>query len=261
MTDLIEGVKPQVRRHWHSGQWHMETGEVVEEIAVTLFVNGQEYVTVALTPLDLRDWVTGFLAGEGLIEHASDITVFLWRPEDGQLWVRVPNAPKHPQKGRYLGSCCGQSRPGFFEPSGMSPLQAPLTLHVEKLQAVFGELSRWSHTQHSGGLHVAGLTNGETLLLARADVGRHNALDKLYGAALARNPMDFGASVILFSGRLSAEIIWKTRLMGCPAIVSNAAPTSLGLRLAEDLGITAVGFLRDDELSVFTHPERIVSAP
>ncbi len=234
---------------------------MVEETALTLMVNGQEYVTVAITPLDVRDWVIGFLVGEGLIEKPSDMTVFLWRPEDGQLWVRVPGTVIPSHQGRYLGSCCGQSRPGFFEPGGMPPLLAPLSLRVEALQQVFVELSGWSRIQHSGGLHVAGLSDGDHLLLARADVGRHNALDKLYGAALSENIAPLSAHVVVFSGRLSAEILWKVRLMGCPAIVSNAAPTSLGIQLAESLGITAIGFVRENELSIYSHPERVFSAP
>lgn len=261
MTNLKEGVRPFSRRHWSEGNWRLEDAEVVEEAALTLMVNGQEYVTVAITPLDVRDWVLGFLAGEGLIQKASDMTIFLWRPEDGQLWVRVPGAVLPSHQGRYLGSCCGQSRPGFFEPGGMPPLLTPLSLRVEALQRVFEELSHWSRTQRSGGLHVAGLSDGEHLVLARADVGRHNALDKLYGAALRENTAPLSHRVVAFSGRLSAEILWKVRLMGCPAIVSNAAPTSLGIQLAESLGITAIGFIRDNELSIFSHPERIVSAP
>lgn len=257
MTDLLQGVKSTTRYHWQHQSWQHETTHVVDEVPVTLFVNGAEYVTVALTPIDLRDWVTGFLAGEGLIQRADDMTVFLWRPEDGQLWVRVPHGPPATPSGRYLGSCCGQSRPGFFEPDGLFPLTQPLTVQTRPLARAFHALSQWSQTQHSGGLHVAGLSNGRRLLAARADVGRHNALDKLYGSALSASPDGLSESIVLFSGRLSAEIIWKVRRMGCPVIASNAAPTSLGIDLAERLGITAIGFLRDDELSVFAHPERV----
>lgn len=257
MRDLHEGVQTQVRYHWHHGQWAQTNTEVVEEVPLTLFLNGAEYVTVALTPMDLNDWVVGFLAGEGLIQSAGDISVYLPRLEDGQLWVRVPQLQALPQRGRYLGSCCGQSRPGFFDPGDMPPLDTPVLVDVSALHTSFRTLSEWSHSQHSGGLHVAGLADGGQVRLARADVGRHNALDKLYGAALRDDPRPLTSDVILFSGRLSAEIIWKVRLMGCPIIVSNAAPTTLGLQLAHTLGITAIGFLRDTELSVYTHGERL----
>ncbi|MCL5117153.1 MAG: formate dehydrogenase accessory sulfurtransferase FdhD [Firmicutes bacterium] len=258
MTDLSLGVKPITRFHWKGGQWQQESSEVVEEMPITLFVNGDEYVTVALTPIDLRDWAVGFLAGEGLIASPADMTIFLWQPHDGQLWVRIPGAKVVKDRGgRYLGSCCGQSRPGFFNPADTPPLTQTLAVDMARVQGAYAELTEWSHTQHSGGLHVAGLVYDGRLLFARADVGRHNALDKLFGAALAESDVSLSECVVLFSGRLSAEIVWKVRLMGATTIVSNAAPTSLGISLADRLGITAIGFLREHDFSVFSHPGRL----
>ncbi len=224
---------------------------------VTVMVNGLEYVTAAVTAIDLKDWVLGLLAGDGIISRAEEMTIFQWRPEDGQIWVRVPGVQVGTTTSRYLGSCCGQSRPGFFNPVGIPALPATLVLKPEHMQQAFEELSNWSSRQHSGGLHVAGLAQSGQVAIARADVGRHNALDKVYGAALL-NPALFAHSYVVFSGRLSAEIIWKVRTMGVEAIVSNAAPTSLGIELGERLGVTLVGFVRDGELSVFAHPERLL---
>ncbi len=256
MTDLSLGTRPIVRYHFDGKIWQTEAADVVEETPVTLFVNGAEYVTAAVTAIDLKDWVLGFLAGDGVISRAEDLTIFQWRPDDGQIWVRVPAFRPLPATSHYLGSCCGQSRPGFFNPTGVEPLRATHTLQIDDMRQAFGRLSDWSSLQHSGGLHAAGLARGATLLLARADVGRHNALDKVYGAALS-HPATLSQAYVVFSGRLSAEIVWKARAMGVEAIVSNAAPTSLGIDLADRLGITTVGFLRGDELSAFSHPERL----
>lgn len=259
MTHLTDGIRILARYHFHHQKWVQETSQVVSEVAVTLFVNGREYATVALTPIDLRDWVLGFLAGEGAIESANAITVFQWNPREGQIWVRIPGfKASRGQNSRYLGSCCGQSRPGFFNPDGISPIAESHAVNIRDIQTAFSALSRWSHAQHSGGLHAAGLAHGAKLVLARADVGRHNALDKVYGASLTAPEVKKQPCEVLFTGRLSAEIIWKVRLMECPVIVSNAAPTTLGIELAERFGITAIGFARNQELSVFTHPERLV---
>lgn len=258
---LKAGIKEKPRRHYDGTIWRLEMSQVVEESPVTIFVNGTEYVTAAVTSIDLRDWVVGFLAGEKVISQASDMSIFQWWPDDNQIWVRVPGFQPGPINSRYLGSCCGQSRPGFFNPSGTPQMPYTLTLKISDLQETFTRLNAWSRSQHSGGLHIAGLAQGQELVLARADVGRHNALDKVYGAALRERPTALNQSYVLFSGRLSAEIVWKVRTMGVEAIVSNAAPTSLGIELADILGITLVGFLRDGEMSVFSHPNRLTSFP
>lgn len=260
MENLLAGVRMVRRRHYHHQQWESEESQVVEEVPVTLFVNGKEYVTVALTPIDLQDWTIGFLSGENVIDTPHDLTWYHWREEDGQIWVRVPDYQVQLPESRYLGSCCGQSRPGFFNPEGVAPLRHTSLINLKDLQLTFSQLSHWTHTQNSGGLHAAGIIQEGELLLARADVGRHNALDKVYGAALMDPRIQWQYSTILFSGRLSAEIVWKVRRMGISVIASNAAPTSLGIKLADQLGITAIGFLRENELSVFTHPDRIPSA-
>lgn len=261
MTNVSEGVQTVVRHHFAERSWRVEVSEVVTETPVTVMVNGAETVTAAVTPIDLEDWALGYLAGEGVITHPDEVTVLLWRPGDGQIWMRVPGyRPAVPATSRYLGSCCGQSRPGFFNPRDVPPLTANLEVTVEDLQRSFTALNLWSSGQHSGGLHVAGLGREGTLLVARADIGRHNALDKVYGATLGSPEVRAGAYLV-FSGRLSAEIVWKVRAMGVEAVVSNAAPTSLGIELAKKLGITAVAFLRGDELSVYSHPERLTPRP
>lgn len=259
MQDLSDGVRPFVRQHFQHGRWVEESTQVVDEVAVTLMVNGAEYVTVALTPIDVKAWTTGFLAGEGVLRRREDMTVFQWHSEEGRIWVRVPGYRQDAgARERYLGSCCGQSRPAFLGPDEPRPVAGNLNMTVDRLHRAFERMTVWSRTQRSGGLHVAALVDGfGQILAASADVGRHNALDKVFGQALARPTFSFRDSAVIFSGRLSAEIIAKVARMGCPIVASNAAATSLGVALAERWGITTVAFLRRDELSILTHAERI----
>jgi FdhD protein len=264
MDVLTQGITPQKRFHFDGIRWRAEMSEVVRELPVTLFVNGREWVTAAVTPCDLKDWALGFLAGEGILDSADRVTVFQWREDEGQVWLRVPGLQWPDSVGtesRYLGSCCGQSRPGFFNPDGVEPLIRDTRFEPDNLQHAFRALSAWSHSQHSGGLHAAGAARGSDLILARADVGRHNALDKVFGALLSSGSPVPQDAYIVFSGRLSAEIVWKVRKMQMAAIVSNAAPTSLGIELAQKLGITLIGFLRDNEMSVFANAERLGLEP
>lgn len=89
------------------------------------------------------------------------------------------------------------------------------------------------------------------------DIGRHNALDKIYGHCL-KNGISMEGKAIVFSGRISSEILLKVAKIGCELILSKSAPTELALELAEGLGITTVGFIRNDSLNIYTCPERIL---
>jgi FdhD protein len=110
--------------------------------------------------------------------------------------------------------------------------------------------------QATGGVHNAALCEPDRLLAVRADIGRHNALDKLFGHSL-RSGISPHGKIIAFSGRLSSEVVLKTAKIGAAVLLSKSAPTDLALDLAHDLGITAVGFIRGDRMNVYTHPERI----
>ncbi len=255
------------RHHYTHGHWRQETAEVVVEEALTLFVNGREFVTMVVTPTDIHELIIGFLAAEGLIQNDSDLSVFQYHPEEGQVWVRIPGLKPErlSQFGkRYLSACCGRGRPGlyFMDDVDLQVLRIstfPYDLSVDRIRQLFQILSRHTRQQHSGGLHAAGIADRLQMLAVRFDAGRHNALDKLYGHTLLHH-MSRDDKVIIFSGRLSAEVIVKTGRMGVPVLISNAAPTTMGLDLADQLGITVVGFVRNNEMSVYTHRERLASA-
>jgi FdhD protein len=109
----------------------------------------------------------------------------------------------------------------------------------------------------TGGLHAAALfdRNGE-MLVTREDVGRHNAVDKVVGAALAEARR--GADLALFvSGRVGFEIVQKAAAFGIPIVAGVSAPSSLAVRFGSELGVTVVGFVRGDTMNVYSHPRRV----
>ena len=140
-----------------------------------------------------------------------------------------------------------------------TPLQ--VELHVKPAQ--LAKLMRQMHLgatlyQRARGIHTAALADSDTLLMQVEDVGRHNCLDKLAGAALLDGLETLGR-IVLTSGRISSEMLNKARRLQTPIVCSRTSPTSLSVALAEAWNITIVAYLRQDRMRVYTHTDRIIT--
>ncbi len=259
-----QGLKSWSAVRW-SGAGSANVSEVIaEEMPLTIHVNGQEFATVLCSPVGLEPLVYGFLASEGLIRTADEVKQVridrLRGIADVTLYAALsPDAASSTK--RFIGSCCGKSREFYFQHDARTAKTYTRTLRISA-EACY-RLIDWLHTNSdgfamSGGLHNAGLCTVGEGLFTHCDIGRHNALDKLYGTCLLER-IPVGDKVIVFSGRLSSEVILKAAKIGVGAIITKSAPTDLALRLADDLGITAVGFARSGKMNVYTHHSRIVS--
>jgi FdhD protein len=238
---------------------------IVTEAPFTIKLNQTEFATLVCTPEYIEDLVIGFLASEGVIRTMADIEDVWIQEREGFVHVKTnytnPLYEKFHSK-RYITSCCGKSRQGFvfFNDARLSHHfnKVNVQLTVKDCFRLMEELQTSSEVfKETGGVHNAALCTKEGVMLSRLDVGRHNALDKLYGYCL-RQHISLKDKVIVFSGRISSEIITKVAKIGCEVVLSKSAPTDLALDLAEELGMTTVGFIRNDTLNVYTRPDRMI---
>jgi FdhD protein len=253
-----------------SGRLLPVTDAVAVEAPLTLLLNGREWVTLLCSPTHVKELVLGFLHAEGVIQSAAEVSMLSVDADDGTCWIRCPNLSP-PDRDRLLtdrrtlSSCCGRGHPGIVFASDVDVPPVPGGATVSdpaRIGAWMASLDRAARAFHdTGGIHTAGLTTVDRtdLLAVRTDVGRHNALDKLMGWCLEQSFSAPGRAVVVFSGRLSAEVVVKAARLRAGWVVSNAAPTSLGILLAERLNVTLVGFAREDRFGIYSHRERMAS--
>ena len=238
----------------HDGR---EDAVAVEE-PLEIRVDGEPLAVTMRTPGHDEELALGFLFGEGLIDGpraagpTSDFAANTVEVE-GPL-IRDPGARRF-----YTTSSCGVCGKGALEQVAVaSAAIANGPVVARPLLAALPERLRQPTFAKTGGLHATGLFDASgTLLHAREDVGRHNAMDKVIGRALLEGLVPLAGRMLCVSGRLSFELVQKAAVAGAPILVGVSAPSSLAIALAEDRGLTLCGFARGERVNVYTHPERV----
>ncbi|MEK5232264.1 formate dehydrogenase accessory sulfurtransferase FdhD [Lysinibacillus sp. FSL K6-0232] len=238
---------------------------IVSEYAVTVKINQQEFVTMVCTPEYVEDMVIGYLASERVIRSYEDIEEIWHQEQEGFVHIRTKHVNPYyqqTQNKRYITSCCGMSRQGFVFTNDALVAKKMDDIHVQITPDDCFRLMKAMQDganifKQTGGVHNAALCDVNGIVLSRMDIGRHNALDKIYGYCLRHN-ISIQDKIIVFSGRISSEILLKVSKIGCEIVLSKSAPTALALQLAEQLGITTVGFIRHNTLNIYTHEQRIL---
>ncbi|MEV6514244.1 formate dehydrogenase accessory sulfurtransferase FdhD [Micromonospora chalcea] len=225
------------------------------------------------TPGDDLDLAIGFLLTEGLIRSAADVhtaqlcagaeTPNTYNVVDVVLTPGVPEPVTDPSRNFYTTSSCGVCGKASIESvrtrSRFAVRDDPLTFTAELLAALPDRLRAAQRAfDRTGGLHAAGLftADGEMVVL-REDVGRHNAVDKVIGWATREGRLPLAGHVLLVSGRASFELTQKAWMAGVPLLAAVSAPSTLAVELAEEAGMTLVGFLRGPTMNVYTGAARI----
>ncbi|MEU8517470.1 formate dehydrogenase accessory sulfurtransferase FdhD [Kitasatospora sp. NPDC048722] len=238
-------------------------------------VGGEPLTVTMRTPGQDFDLVAGFLVGEGLVHATEDLAALRYcagTDDEGANTYNVVDATLRGTRALPLSAhrnllttsacgLCGRDTVDAVRTHVRHPVaEDPLSVEPSLLYGLPKRLRAAQRTFDStGGLHAAGLFDAATgeLLCAREDVGRHNAVDKVVGWALREGRLPLTGHVLLVSGRASFELTQKAALAGIPLLAAVSAPSSLAVDLAEELGLTLVGFLRGEGANVYTRPDRI----
>ena len=220
------------------------------------------------TPGDDPELALGFLFGEGLLREPRDVVdVRPCGPTGNVIRVTVradlPLDLERLQRNFYTTSSCGVCGKASIEAVtanvGIRSIASDLIVRESVLRVMPGVLRAvQAGFAETGGMHAVGLFTAEGELIAsREDVGRHNAMDKLVGAALMNGTLPWSERIVLLSGRASFELIQKAMMAGAPLVAAIGAPSTLALELAQSAGITLVAFLRSGGCNVYCHPSRV----
>jgi FdhD protein len=235
---------------------------VAKEFPLTITLNNLELATLLCSPANLRYLAVGFLFSEGLVKSKDEIREIMVDDQTGVVRVETKVDKQLANDAlfkRFITSGCGRG-PSFRsadDVQGQLKVESRIEISAHEVLALASEFQHRSQIYRAtGGIHSAALCDTRNIIVFSEDIGRHNALDKIFGECIL-NGIPTGDHLIITSGRVSSEIVLKVAKRNVPIIVSKSAPTSLGVRLADDLGVTLLGFVRGRRMNAYTHDWRI----
>jgi FdhD protein len=238
--------------------------KMIGEAVCSLIVNGQEWVTFFCTPSDLDFLAIGFLFDAGVIESADEVEEVrvTGGPQDLEALVEVSLRDKEltlPSRST-LTTGCGGGLTFYDIAAKRSPLASDREVTPAQVYAAMRQLMAANAELHRevGGFHSAALSDGEELLIVAHDVGRHNTVDRVAGAALCQR-IATRDRLLVTTGRVSTEMLAKAARLQVPVVISRNSPTGLATNLAREWRIAIAGYVRGQRMHVYSSEERIVS--
>ena len=251
---------------WHGSQLYQEQDYIAEEVPIALLYNGTPHVVMLATPTNLEEFALGFSITEGIIKTPQEfLSARIYNRSNGiEVHVKIPTERLSclADKGRNLtgrtgcGLCGATTLKQAMRPA--NAVNGDLSLSAQTLSRALHDIKHHQTlNQLTGSVHAAAWVEPDLGVFAiREDVGRHNALDKLIGLLL-RSGKNLSAGFVLVTSRASYELVQKTASVGITLLAAISAPTGLAIRLADEAGLTLIGFARDDKHVVYTHPHRL----
>jgi FdhD protein len=251
----LKGAAPDVASDSFSGEgWSRTSAHLPNEMALAIYVNRQELVTILCTPTKLNFLVLGFLYAEGIISGLGDVANMRVCEEESLADVTLSNPEYELPTRRTLTSGCGGG--ATFKTQGQK-VESDLVVTPKEVLSLMKQLQEQMVLYRlCGGVHASALSDTKKLLVVAEDIGRHNTLDKIQGECLLRG-LRTRDRLLLSTGRISSEMLLKAAKMQAPVVVSRHSPTGSAVALARDLDISLVGHASGSRLSVYSHPERL----
>lgn len=263
-------------RHSSSG-WREEPGAVIVEIPVSLSVNGEEWLSFMCTPIDLEAMAVGFLYNEGLIETKEEIADVQVCMTGDHVDVWLNHSVKKPAQWWRTSGCTGGmtsiEKARDQQTTSQESIHKSSTSSEANVQGIFDRdqtltpeqisllsdkiLEAQSLYRITGGVHSTALSDGQRLLIITEDIGRHNTLDKIAGRCLLED-IEATPRILITTGRISSEMLQKASRIGAIVVISRTAPSNLAIELADQAGITLIGYARRDRFIVYAHPRRLM---
>ena len=271
--DGSEKIARHAALKWRAGSFAPLDAALAVEEPLEIRLAGRRFTLTMRTPGNDEELAAGFLLAEGFITKASELGE-IRRVRDAKganepnaidviLNVRAEGLRERLKRNFTISSSCGVCGKTSIE--SITRRIAPIATRAKIAASTILRLgTRLRGSQEvfaaTGGLHACGLFDLHGKLIAtREDIGRHNAVDKIVGWAFANQMLPLSKSLMMVSGRLSFEIVQKAAAAGVPILVAVSAPSSLAVDLADEAGITLVGFLRHGSFNVYTHRARITT--
>ncbi len=235
---------------------------VVQEIPLTILLNGTEVATLLCSPEKLDFLIAGYLLSEGFINRDTKLGPIDVNPKGWYAQVTAEGKVTlfdGPARTRLVTLGCGGSLSFYrtIDAPGHELLSSSLRISCHKISEFMKEFQSRSVTfRKTGGVHACALCDENKILCYAEDIGRHNALDKIIGECFLKG-LSLQNSVLLTTGRVSSEILIKLLKAKVPVIVSRSAPTSLATELAQKMGITLIGFARGTRMNIYCGESRI----
>lgn len=240
-----------------------------EEVPVAMVFGGSTLAVMMASPGEIEDFALGFALTEGVIQSVAEVedleVVQHAEGIEARFWLRSERDAALAARRRFMAGPvgCGLCGIDSLEQAARAlPVVADRGLRLAPSDvrgATDGLRAAQPLHDQTRATHAAGfLRPGQGIVLAREDVGRHNALDKLIGA-MARQGIDPAGGAFVMTSRLSVELVQKCAMAGCPAILAVSAPTDHAVRLAEAAGITLAAFVRGGGFDLYSHPYRVLT--
>jgi FdhD protein len=230
--------------------------QVVEEVPLSIFINGRHYVTAMISPQLRKEFVVGHLFAERILGSPKEIESLEIEGNVVRALIANPMRAILPRK-PIVSGCGGVA--SFLDESRLPKIASDLKTAKEELAQGMKAISLSEIHVATGGVHCVGLFQKSGPVCIIEDIGRHNALDKAIGYGLMQS-IDLCQCFVACTGRISSEMALKCSVAGIPVIVSRGATTSLAISIAERTGLTIVGFLRGKKLNVYTNRQRVTTA-